>query len=99
MTGKTLSDLGKNPGKASRQSLTSVTCAKNSFGRGGGGGGAGWYSPRIYPHLSLKTVFPALILTQICKVNINIFFLKTVDVIINWLFHIYHHSQKTNSGI
>ena len=34
MTGKTLSDLGKSPGKASKQSLTSVACAKNSFGRG-----------------------------------------------------------------
>ena len=37
MTGKTLSDLGKNPGKASRQSLTSVACAKNSSRRGRGG--------------------------------------------------------------
>ena len=41
----------------------------------------------LYPHLCLETVFPALKLTQNCyrPYNINIFFLKTANLIINWL--------------
>ena len=41
----------------------------------------------LYPHLCLETVFPALKLTQNCYLpyNINIFFLKTANLIINWL--------------
>ena len=35
----------------------------------------------FYPHLSLETVFPALKLTQICCINMNIFFLE------NWQFN------------
>ena len=30
----------------------------------------------LYPHLSLKTIFPALKLTQICCINMNISFLE-----------------------
>ena len=46
----------------------------------------------LYPHLCLEIVFPALKLTQKCylRYNINIFFLKTANLIINSL-----HSDAT----
>ena len=39
------------------------------------------------PHLCLETVFPALKLAQNCYIhyNVNIFFLKTGNLMINWL--------------
>ena len=41
----------------------------------------------LYVHLYLEIAFPALKLTQNCYLhyNINICFLKTVNLIINWL--------------
>ena len=44
----------------------------------------------LYPHLCLETVFTALKLTQLptnCYLhyNINIFFFKTSNLIMNWL--------------
>ena len=39
----------------------------------------------LYSHLCLETVFLALKLTQDCYIHYNIFFLKTGNVIINWL--------------
>ena len=40
-----------------------------------------------YPHLCLETVFPAPKLAQNCYLhfNINIFLLKTANLIIKWL--------------
>ena len=41
----------------------------------------------LYPHLCLETLFPAVKLTQNCYLhyNINIFYLKSANLIINWL--------------
>ena len=40
----------------------------------------------LYPHLCLETVFPVLKLTQNCYLHyVSIFFLKTANLIINWL--------------
>ena len=39
----------------------------------------------FYPHLSLEAVFAAPKLTQNCCVNINIFFRKTGNLIVNWV--------------
>ena len=33
----------------------------------------------FYPHLSLETIFPALKLTQICCINMNISFLENMQ--------------------
>ena len=45
----------------------------------------------LQPHLSLETVFPALKLTQNCCLNYKHFFLKSVNLIINWLPISYAH--------
>ena len=47
---------------------------------------------KLNPQLSLETVFPVLKLTQICCINMNIFFLKTGNFKIkNWLPLYYSH--------
>ena len=53
----------------------------------GAGGAATGKVCNLYPHLCLEAVFPALKLTQNCYLhyNISIFFLKTGNLIINWL--------------
>ena len=53
----------------------------------------------LYPHLCLETVFPALKLAQNCYLhyNINIFFLKTANLIINWL-HPHHLTKNEGKG-
>ena len=51
----------------------------------------------LYRHLSLKTVFPALKLTQNCCFDYNIFFLKAGNLIINWLPFSYARVTLKNS--
>ena len=48
----------------------------------------------FYPHLSLETVFPALKLTQICCINMNISFLENWQFLNHKLFPLFYSHTK-----
>ena len=87
MIGEIILHIGKNPRKA-RALLASVihSNCKQLVGLRVGSTATETFST-LYPRLCFETVFLALKLTQNCYLhyNISIFFLKTGNVIINWL--------------
>ena len=47
----------------------------------------------FYSYLSLETVSPALKLTQNCYINVNIFFLKTSNLFLNWVPSLFSYNH------
>ena len=47
----------------------------------------------LYSYLSLETVSPALKLTQNCYINVNIFFLKTSNLFLNWVPSLFSYNH------
>ena len=47
----------------------------------------------FYSYLSLETVSPALKLTQNCYINVNIFFLKTCNLFLNWVPSLFSYNH------
>ena len=101
MIGEIILHIGKNPRKA-RALLASVIYSncKQLVGLRVGSTVTETFST-LYPRLRFETVFLALKLTQNCYLyyNISIFFLKTGNVIINWLLLSYTtcHTERISS--
>ena len=47
----------------------------------------------FYSYLSLETVSPALKLTQNCYINVNIVFLKTCNLFLNWVPSLFSYNH------